>query len=122
MPEVPSFKGNEDCSTKTSNLGVDILVGADHYWSLVTGEVRRGSSGPVALNTRLGWVLSGSIEQQDDTASTEVTCMSAHTLRTDTHQIELENQLRNVWELEAIGIKQESDPVHDKFVEFLTFD
>ena len=69
---------------------------------------------------RMGVV--GSIEQQDDTASTAVTCMSAHTLRTDTHQIELENQLRNVWELEAIGIKQESDPVHDKLVEFLTFD
>ena len=28
----------------------------------VTGEVRRGESGPTALHTRMGWVLSGPIE------------------------------------------------------------
>ena len=39
-------------------LEVDILIGSDQYWNLITSETRRGTSGSVAINTRLGWVLS----------------------------------------------------------------
>ena len=41
----------------------DIHIGCDQYWNLVTGEVRRGEKGPTAINTRLGWVLSGPVEE-----------------------------------------------------------
>ena len=37
----------------------EILIGLDNYWKLVTGNVIRGEDGPVALETRLGYVLSG---------------------------------------------------------------
>ena len=38
------------------------LIGSDYYWSVVTGEtVRGGVDGPVAVHTRLGWILSGPI-------------------------------------------------------------
>lgn len=47
-----------DFGQSDSNLNVDILIGADYYWSLVTGRTKRGS-GPTAIETRLGWVLSG---------------------------------------------------------------
>jgi len=36
------------------NLVVDILIGADQYWNTANGEVRRGESGPTAVNTRFG--------------------------------------------------------------------
>ncbi len=36
---------------------IDILVGSDQYWQIVTGEVIKGESGPTAMNTKLGWVL-----------------------------------------------------------------
>ena len=39
-------------------LDMDVLIGSDYYWDLVTGDIRCGESGPVAINTRLGWVLS----------------------------------------------------------------
>jgi hypothetical protein len=45
-----------DFSDGSSSLEVDILIGSDYYWSLVTGEVCRGNSGPIAIQT---WVLSG---------------------------------------------------------------
>jgi len=45
-----------DYSTGTEPAEVDILIGSDQYWQIVTGEVRRGESGPTALHTRLGWV------------------------------------------------------------------
>ena len=42
-----------------SQVDVDILIGVDQYWELTTGKTHRGSEGPVAVETELGWVLSG---------------------------------------------------------------
>ena len=36
-----------------------MLIGADYYWDLTTGHTCRGDSGPVAIQAKLGWVLSG---------------------------------------------------------------
>ena len=50
------------CGTFNGTVSVDLHVpiGADYYWSFFTGGMIRGdSSGPVALETKLGWILSG---------------------------------------------------------------
>jgi hypothetical protein len=40
---------------------VDILIGVDHYTSLMKGEIIRGQpQEPTAIATKLGFVLSGS--------------------------------------------------------------
>ena len=46
-----------DYSTGAELAEVNILIGSDQYWQIVTGEVRRGESGGTALGIRLGWVL-----------------------------------------------------------------
>ena len=38
---------------------MDKLIGSDFYWDLVTGGTIQGQCGPMAINTKLGWVLSG---------------------------------------------------------------
>ena len=48
-----------DYSSGEASLEVDILIGSDFYWDFVTGGVSRGTRGPVAIHTKLGWVLSG---------------------------------------------------------------
>ena len=45
--ELVDSANAEDC------LEVDV------YWNLVTGEVRRGNYGPMAIHMKIGWVLSG---------------------------------------------------------------
>ena len=40
--------------THSHHLDIDILIGSDQYWNFITGEVRRGSFGPVAVNTKFG--------------------------------------------------------------------
>ena len=40
----------------------DVLVGADHYWDLVTGDIVKGEYGPTAINSRLVWLISGPAE------------------------------------------------------------
>ena len=37
-----------------TEMPVDLLIGSDHYWTIVTGEVVRGETGPIALGTHLG--------------------------------------------------------------------
>ena len=50
-----------DQSDGEGRLGIDILIGSDLYWSLLTGKTRRGNGGPVGIETELGWVLSGPV-------------------------------------------------------------
>ena len=45
-----------DFCNEGETLGVDILVGLDYYWKLVTGHTIKGAQ---AVHTKLGWVLSG---------------------------------------------------------------
>ena len=41
---------------------IDVLIGSDYYWNFVTREMARGDSGPVAINSVFGWMLSGKAE------------------------------------------------------------
>ncbi|PFX11353.1 hypothetical protein AWC38_SpisGene24962, partial [Stylophora pistillata] len=43
---------------------IDILIGTDYYWDIVTGESIRGEFGPTAINSKFGWLLSGPTEEQ----------------------------------------------------------
>ena len=61
----------------TGELEIDILIGSVHYWRLVTGRVLRGVSGPAAVETRLGWVLSGPVEETP--SETTINFVATHT-------------------------------------------
>ena len=41
---------------------INVLIGSNCYWSLVTGEVVKVEEGPVAVHSKLGWLLSGPID------------------------------------------------------------
>ena len=40
-------------------VDIEMLIGADYYWDLTTGCTIKGDSGLVAIQIKLGWVLSG---------------------------------------------------------------
>ena len=77
QPISECLKGNDhlsklelaDIADCSSSLPIDILLGSDYYWEIVTGKVCRATSGPVGIHTKLGWVLSGAVSF--DTASHE---------------------------------------------------
>ena len=60
LSDYPTYRLNFaidlECSSQVSP---DILVGSDQYWNIPTGELIKGETGPVALNTYFGWMLSG---------------------------------------------------------------
>ena len=78
------------------------MIGSDLYWELVTGRVIRGDGGPVAIETKAGWVLSGPANRQE--VAVNLTFTSSHVLRVDvTSKPTLDDCLRQFWDLESLG-------------------
>ena len=38
---------------------IDVLIGSDYYWDIITNESIRADSGPTAVSSKFGWILSG---------------------------------------------------------------
>nr|XP_012554848.2 uncharacterized protein LOC105843698 [Hydra vulgaris] len=68
---------NVDCKS----LEVDVLIGADYYWSFFNGKVIRANTGPVALQSSVAYILGGNVN-----ASSGKDCcvFSTHTLKVET--------------------------------------
>ena len=89
------------------SVEVDVLIGADFYYSFVTGNCKEGISqgSPTAVESVFGWVLTGPIE------STSRTTTSMFAVVENT---EINITLKRFWELEAIGISKDESAVQSK--------
>ena len=110
-----------DFGESGSHLNVDILIGADYYWSLVTGRTQHGS-GPTAVETRLGWVLSGPATGLT-LKSTSVNLLSCYVLNAGVQSCDtsLDQTLQRFWDLETLGIKAEETSIYDEFTHTIAF-
>ena len=124
--QYPHLLGLElaDAHDTDSRMPIDMLIGSDYYWELVTGSICRGANGPIAIHTKLGWVLSGpSACVEPGRCATNLTV--THVLRADSCSAEpctLEDQLRAFWELEALGIQDKEKTLYDSFTEAVKFE
>ena len=118
--EYPHLKGiwfSDVCKEK-EELEIDILIGSDYLWSFQTGSTRRGKAGdPVAVETELGWVLSGPLRMQEAGSASVLQVNFAG----QTSDIEsLERNVQKLWSFEALGIN-EKDKVHEEFLDSINF-
>ena len=101
-PHLVGLTLADDCEGEAD---IDILVGADQYWNLDTGRLIRGDSGPSAIHTKLGRVLSGPVHYQVP-SSTTVNLTSTHVLKCQVSNHPdpdlLESKLERFWRLESI--------------------
>ena len=113
-----------DTADGNSRLPVDILIGSDYYWDLVTGSICRSEKGPTAIHTKLGWVLSGPTLSSSSMRCSSTYITTTHLLRIDdspTESTQLVEQLRSFWELESLGISEEEKTLYDEFASNITF-
>ena len=117
-----------DSSPGDIDLPIDILVGADFYWALVDGTVIRGQpTEPVAISTKLGYVLSGPVSSTSSICSSETVNFTAtHVLKVEakiaTETVDpLKSVLQKFWDYETLGIKNQENSVYDNFVENVEF-
>ncbi|KRY44482.1 hypothetical protein T03_15120, partial [Trichinella britovi] len=85
-------------------LVVDVLVGIDYYYELVTGRIRRATGGSVAVETRLGWITCGRAVRN---RTPEAGVFVLHGEGSD------DDDLRRFWEIEALGIAPAEDATAD---------
>ena len=110
--EAHSHLSEPDLPGDGVELAVSVLIGSDHYWKLVTGEMIYQDNCPTVVKTLLGWVLSGPIEGLTENLSlTNYT--STHDLELESHRIlyedssqDLETRLKRFWNLETLGIRR----------------
>ena len=80
---IDYLKELELANSKSKN-DIDLLIGSEFQWLLVTGNVKFGNPGePVGVETKFGWVLSGPLKCEDlnDPSSTNfVSDVSSHVL------------------------------------------
>ena len=118
-----------DRSEAEPPIGIDILIGADNYWNLVTGMIIRHEDVPTAMETPLGWVLSGPCEGQSNldlssatgtSSVTSVNYVSSHVLPTETDD-HLNSSLNKFWDLDTLGIKEAEDSLFERFSSDIVF-
>jgi hypothetical protein len=91
-----------------NSLDISVLIGADYYWSIVGDHTIRGN-GPIAVSSKLGYLLSGP----------NTTQTTASVLSTNVMHISEDKQLQKFWDIESIGIYDESHPKdfsYDKYI------
>ena len=78
--------------------------------------------GPVVLNTRFGWIISGTVPDLDS-PSWHSTNLVSHVLKVDTTPAEfdhqLDKQLKKFWELKSLGIVERECTISDQFSEVI---
>ena len=100
-----------DVSDGVTLKEIDLLIGSDYYWQLTTGRVIWGESGPVAVETRMGWVLSGPVSTTES-----CTLLTVHVMQFDSQEEEsLNDTMRAFWDLESMGVSSPSQSVQQEF-------
>ena len=108
-----------DVSTREESLEIELLIGADYLWSFQEGRTIRGERGdPVAVETRLGWVLSGPVKGDRVNSRIEVNFVNQESTRGG---LELGSEIRKLWDFETLGVREE-DEILEEHRDKVSFD
>ena len=109
-----------DHSQFNGNNAIDILIGSDYYWDIVTGEVLRGD-GPIAVHSKFGWLLSGPIHCDPNYVINNLALQVPCSVLTEGTKDELLDHLQCFWDTESLGIT-EQESGDNEFQNIIRFD
>lgn len=91
--------------------GIGLLVGCDHLWQLMTGEIKRysGNAGMVALDSVFGWMFEAPLSLSTSVNMTLDTCV----LRVSASPEPADSITQKFWELESIGIVDQENTINE---------
>ncbi|XP_048485432.1 uncharacterized protein LOC125490391 [Plutella xylostella] len=105
MPPVCELSAQQFCipdhiqladPTFLDSKQIDILIGADQFWNLLCDGKIRLRKGPYLQSTKLGWIISGPIYNNNNNHNSRDDTRRVHCHFTQT----IETQLRKFWEIE----------------------
>ena len=111
-------KGNGDSE-------IDLLIGADFYWYITEGELRRLSSDRLtAVRSKLGWLLSGPFNVSHCKESCSMNLAITLVLRVAVESKEkhpLSEKIERFWDLDTLRILEKERSVYEKFLDDISF-
>jgi len=110
---------DSECQDKDSS-SIDVLIGSDHYWKLVTGEIHQGEQDPVAIRSKLGWLLSGSMDSSHGVGLTHINLTLTKECIPKSHE-PLQDVLCTFWETESIVITKFNQGDSERFLTQIRF-
>ena len=117
-----------DICKDSERLEIDILIGSDYLWCFQGGRTIRGEpNDPVAVETKLGWVLSGPLKGERDRVSTNVNFVNCRKVdeKLEFKKAEglesLEQSVKKLWDLETVGIQNKGNDVHEALKDEISF-
>ena len=87
-----------DDYSKHNSCKINVLIGLNSYYSVVSGKVRRSPEKPIAVESIFGWLLVSDSSNSNSVAS-NVVCMFI----TAEEENQISKQLKKFWELEEIN-------------------
>ena len=106
-----------DVSKNEDMLPVDILVGSNFFWEFQMGEtIRGGPHEPVAVNTTLGWVLSGPVKGNFTTDANGNFVVDS----TKQEKMQIDEEDHKLWDLDSLGIREKNE-VHEQLIDEIFF-
>ena len=110
---------------ESSDQHIGILIGADQYYDVVLGEVIKGSSGPVAISSKLGWLLSGPVISYTDSSnivSNLVLDIIPSKEEVFNESKEITEALDKFWKHESLGLLEETPIMQEKNKSTIEYD
>ena len=101
-----------------------MLLGADYYHEIVTGDIIKSDTGPTAVRSKIGWLLLG--PTSTTTSSYTMSHLVIHGRREmlfeEKENDELVTNLKRFWKLESLGIvEKDENPVFTDVLRDITF-
>ena len=114
-------------SDSTTSKAIDILIGSDYYWEVVTGSAIRGGSGLVAVSSKFGWLLPRPVctnINRDNYVVSNMIIEGTDVGKAALYEpVDLVQALHRFWDVEVIGINEASPGENvDSFPMSITFD
>ena len=112
--EECSFLKDLDLADKgKGDSEIDVLIGADYYWDIVEGGKKRDNNNKlVALNSKLGWLLTGPMIYKKP-VEISVNLATTHVLKVDVklQDEKLSQKINEFWKFDSIGICENESSV-----------
>ena len=114
-----------DVDPKEEQLSIQILIGADYMWRFMEDETRKGDvNEPVAVRTKLGWVLSGPVKGEivdvTSVSNVNINFISDKETNVLNDKASLQDQIHKLWDLDSVGVRPTTD-VHEDIVDKIEF-
>lgn len=105
-PNLKKLLGQLRLADSTNNKqrgDIDLLIGSEHYWDLVTGKSKPLKEKLRAVETAFGWSIQGPVRATVH----DVHCTQTIALKTSVAGAEATDCLERFWTLESIGVTED---------------